>query len=192
MKAFYALIAAIAFSGATMPAAYGKAPLPAAANDTLYTRDTMLVLVPEFYDIRKLNYGDTTYIIKCYNRHDSLLQSWKSFDEVKFVSVIKNYTDNQHTYKDHGKELPLPVSSIAYRYDKIGTDKWRCINYANHDYSELHEDTRRIVKTDVKMQRLVIQRMMPDVIEVRNMAIIYKYYAVSAGATAGKPVIKKK
>ena len=153
-------------------------PSSASNNDTIYTHDTMSVSLPEFFDIKKLNTKDTTYVVKCYDAHDSLMTSWKSFDDVHFVSVFKNYTDYEHTYKDHGKQLPLPVSYIAYRYDKLGPHKWSSIEYATHKYTELKEEPETIVKTDMTQQRLLIQRFMPDGYEVRQFVVLYKYYKV--------------
>ena len=166
--------------------AMGKWTNNTAGKDTVYTHDTMIIKVPEFYDVKKLNQKDTTYIIKCYDLHDSLLRSWKSFDEVRYVSIFKTYTDYSHTYKDHGKELPLPVSFIAYRYDKLGTNKWRRIEYPNQKYTELKEDAGIIVKTDVTKQRLLIQRFMPDGMEVRELSILYRYYKVSPAGSGFK------
>jgi hypothetical protein len=126
-----------------------------------------VVSVPEFYWLQPVQSVDTTFEMKCYDRQNKLLEQWTMFDQVRYVSVFKTYTDSKHTYKDRdGHVLPLPVSSIITRYDRIGTQQWLRVNYANQQYTKLTEHRDNIVKTDTLKT-------------AEGRVVIYRYYSVA-------------
>jgi hypothetical protein len=115
-------------------------------NPTLYT----VVLLPEFLTARSPEY-DTTFSFEYYDARSNKisLDTVQDVATVHSVSLIKNYTDRAHTYVDKdGKEKPLPVSKIVYRYDRSGPGKWMTIDYATNKVGMLKEFPDEIVRTD--------------------------------------------
>lgn len=109
------------------------------------------LLLPEFYSYLPRIDKDTEFKYECYNIHHDLLaiDSVHDFEAVRYISLFKNYPDRAHTYIDPtGNEKPLPISKIIYRYDKIGTDKWLSVNYANNKTINLVEFKAYVSKVD--------------------------------------------
>jgi hypothetical protein len=120
--------------------AFGRTPAP---QSTL--------LFPDFYSYNPIRKGDTLFRYLCYDRRDSLINvdTLQNIDLVRYISLFISYTDHDHNYKDaQGQILPLPVSKIIRRYDKLGTDKWMSIDYANNKYIELNENKSDITRTE--------------------------------------------
>ena len=114
------------------------------SNVTIFT-----YTVPEFYYYLPKKNRDTTLEFKCYDYRDSLMPDVPDYDSVHYYSVFKSYTDSAHTYKDsNGDKKLLPVSSIVKRYDRLGTNRWMCIEYPKNNYLELTEYKNIIVNTD--------------------------------------------
>lgn len=131
-------------------------------------------LVPEFYYIDSLYKGDTSFVYTCYDSRDSILNmdTIQNFEQVHYISLLKNFTDHEHTYRDNdGTKKPLPVSVIAKRYDKLGVNKWMSISYPGNKYEELKENKSEIVKVDSFMEESQSGKEM--------ILSIYKYYKVS-------------
>ncbi len=116
---------------------------------------TELYLVPEFYFPDEQQNGDTTLSFTCYDSRDSVMNmdTVADFNKVRYASLIKVYTDHEHTYKDDdGKRKPLPVTLIVGRYDRLGKEKWMNIAYPGNKYTELKEYRNEIVRTDSLME----------------------------------------
>ncbi|MCW3122872.1 MAG: hypothetical protein JWQ38_2364 [Flavipsychrobacter sp.] len=131
-------------------------------------------LVPEFYYIDSLHKGDTSFVYECYDNRDSILNmdTVQDFDQVRYISLLKKYTDHEHTYRDNdGSRKPLPVSVISKRYDKLGKNKWMSIGYPGNKYQELKEYKNDIVKIDSFMEKT------PSGNEI--ILSIYQYYKVA-------------
>jgi len=145
--------------------------------NSLRNKPTTIVekyLVPEFYHSNPIQVADTTFSYDCYDRRDSLLNmdTVMDFALVKYLSLIKSYTDREHTYKDKdGIRQPLPVSYISRRYDRLGNSRWMCITYPGNKYAELKEYQNEIVRTDTFSE---------DVKQNVKVLSIYNYYKVRA------------
>ena len=96
--------------------------------------------VPEFYYPDTLYKGDTTFAYVCYDARDSVLNADTVIDfaNVHYLSLFKSFIDYNHTYRNEGKNTPLPISLIVHRYDRISTDKWSSISYPENKYAELN------------------------------------------------------
>ncbi len=142
---------------------FGRQPIP---PDTRKT-----VLLPDFCFAGTKTIADTTLKLEYNNgSHNALLpDTLSNYQLLRYVSVIKTYTDHTHTYKDAtGKLQPLPVQKIIHRYDKTSTNKWLCIDYANGKPYTLTEYSTDIVRTDSSMTT--------DPVLGNNNTIVYKYY----------------
>lgn len=136
---------------------------------------TDLYLVPEFYSIDSMYNGDTSFVYSCYDRRDSIMDmdTVQNFEQVRYISLLKNFTDHEHTYRDNdGTKKPLPVSVIAKRYDKLGQNKWMSIAYPGNKYQELIENKNEIVKVDSFMEESATGKEI--------ILSVYKYYKVTA------------
>lgn len=122
---------------------FGRNPEPAAAAPALF--------FPDFYSYQPTMKGDTTFKYLAYDRRDSLINvdTLHNTDAIRYISLFISYTDHQHNYRNaQGQILPLPVSKIIRRYDKLGTDKWMSIDYANNKYIELRENRSTITRNE--------------------------------------------
>jgi hypothetical protein len=131
-------------------------------------------LVPEFYFFDTLVCGDTAFVYECYDREDSIVDAdtLHDFGVVHNITYFKKFTDKAHTYKDSGKEKPLPVSLIVRRYERLAKDKWMCISYPGNKYEELREYKNEFVHVDT------VRNSYPD---ARLTVVgIYRYYKVAA------------
>ncbi len=109
--------------------------------------DTIHYYVPDFYSANNKYARDTVFVFKCYDKHDSLIKYVEDFEQVRYYSLFKEYIDSTHTYKDNkGVRQFLPVSFIVSRYDKVGKDRWMCIQYPGNKYTELKVDRKEIVE----------------------------------------------
>ena len=103
--------------------------------------DSTFYSVPDFYAASPRFSRDTMFIFRCYDKHDSLIKSVDDYEQVRYYSEYKEYTDSFHTYKDaDGVKKFLPVSIIVHRYDRVSKDKWMCIEYPGNKYTELRAD----------------------------------------------------
>ena len=118
-------------------------------------QDTFYFFAPLF--LRKTPKGcfesftikDTTFHFEFYDFRDSIIDNVEDIADVGYISMFKSYIDSQHTYKDHeGKLQLLPIEQIQTRYDRIDTDKWMYINYANHKYTKIVEQPYDITTID--------------------------------------------
>ena len=135
---------------------------------------TDVYLVPEFYYTDSFHKGDTSFVYACYDRRDSILNmdTVRDFEQVHYISLLKNFTDHEHTYRDNdGTKKPLPVSVIAKRYDKLGQNKWMSIGYPGNKYEELKENKNDIVKVDSFMEESPSGKEM--------ILSVYQYYKVT-------------
>ena len=121
----------------------GQAAFPAA--DSVIWR-------PEFYKTTPRKVADSTFVLKCYDRQNKETSCNASWDNVRFVSVFREYTDYKHTFKDKdGVVKPLPASQIVMRYDKTGTDHWMAVNYATGAYTNLKEYRDKVTQKDTAL-----------------------------------------
>ncbi len=108
-------------------------------------------LVPEFYFHAPQKVKDTTYEFFCYESKDSVMDNVTDYDLVHYYSLYKSFTDSTHHYKDdNGNKKPLPVSAIVKRFDRIGKDKWMCVQYPHNKYTELKDFKNVIVSSDTE------------------------------------------
>ena len=85
--------------------------------------------------------GDTSYYFSFFDSRDSLIDAPTDPDEIGFVSLIKSFRDPGHTYKDkNGNEMPLPVSVIVKRFDRIDAASWQCVDYRTNKFSRIVTD----------------------------------------------------
>jgi hypothetical protein len=112
--------------------------------------DTFTLFYPGFYFRETKTNKDTTWKFECYDMRDSIIHDqFPERDEIHYFSLFKTYTDSAHTYIDeHGKKQLLPTGSILKRYDKLGADKWMCIDYATNKFTVLKEDRDKIIGND--------------------------------------------
>ena len=76
------------------------------------------------------------------------MEDVEDFSKVRYYSLFKEYIDSTHTYKDkNGAKQFLPVSVIVKRYDRLGKNKWMCIEYPGNKYTELKEDITDVTET---------------------------------------------
>ena len=142
---------------------FGRQPIPSDTHKT--------ILLPDFCFAGTKTIADTTLKLEYNNgSHNMLLPDTLSdYQLLRYVSVIKTYTDHTHTYKDAtGKLQPLPVQKIIHRYDKTSSNKWLCIDYANSKPYTLTEYSTDIVRTD--------STMTTDPVLGNINTIVYKYY----------------
>lgn len=142
---------------------FGRQPIP---HDT-----RKIILLPDFCFAGTKTIADTTLKLEYNNgSHNTLLlDTLSNYQLLRYVSVIKTYTDHTHTYKDAtGKIQPLPVQKIIHRYDKTSTDKWLCIDYSNGKPYTLTEYSTDIVRTD--------STLTTDPVLGNNNTIVYQYY----------------
>lgn len=142
---------------------FGRQPIP---PDTRKT-----VLMPDFCFAGTKKIADTTLKLEYNNGSHNALQpdTMSDYQLLRYVSLIKTYTDHTHTYKDAtGKLQPLPVQKIIHRYDKISSNKWLCIDYANGKPYTLTEYSTDIVRTDST-------QTIDPVLGNKN-TIVYQYY----------------
>ena len=141
-------------------------------SDTPHRPGTIVedFLVPDFYYLDTLRKGDTTFAYVCYDDRDSVINAdtVEDFVNISYMSLFKSYIDYLHTYRDHGKLIPLPVSLITERYDRIADDKWTNISYPSNKYTQLQEFRDDIVRIDT----------FKDLDSASHITIesIYKYY----------------
>ena len=141
------------------------------ANENSNQNKTLLL--PEFFEHRYRTDKDTIWEYKCYNNKDSLLSldTLNNTDGIRYYSLFKTYTDSSHKYVDaNGIKQFLPVSSIIARYDKMGTDKWMYIDYANNKFLYLKEYKSEILRS--------YNTVMPATKHEPGYMITYKYYRV--------------
>lgn len=132
---------------------------------------TYVFTVPEFYFHRPQQVKDTTYEFFCYDSRDSVMGHISDYDSVHYYSLYKSYIDSTHHYKDdNGNKKPLPVSAIVKRFDRIGKDKWMCVQYPHNKYTELKDFKNVIVSSD--SDRIV------DAITGNEELLIYNHYKV--------------
>lgn len=109
-------------------------------------------LLPEFFFYDTVYNGDTALVCQCFDGQGEAIDAdtLNDFRTVEQLSLVKNYTHGTHTYKaDNGVELPLPVSVVACRYNRLGGgSKWMRMMYPGSKVTMLQEDTARIVRTD--------------------------------------------
>ena len=108
-------------------------------------------LVPEFYFTDTMRKGDTTFAYVCYDTRDSVLNVdtvYDDFANVHYLSLYKSFIDHIHTYRDNGKDKPLPVSLIVHRYDRLSVNRWSSITYPENKYEELGEFKNDIIRVD--------------------------------------------
>ena len=121
-------------------------------SDSTAVLDTPVFFVfPEFYSFWPVDKNDTTLKYQCYDMQNDLLNAdtLHNVDEVKFIELVKVYTDYTHTYVDNdGKPQPMPVLSKISRYDRSGIDKWVKQEFATKEYSYFKEDRSDIVRAD--------------------------------------------
>jgi hypothetical protein len=106
---------------------------------------------PDFFYFDTLYAGDTTFVYECYDSRDSVLckDTLHDFEQVRYISLFKRYTDPAHTYNDNsGEKKPLPVSLIVDRYDKTGKDKWINISYPGNRLRMLKEYKNDVIRVD--------------------------------------------
>ncbi len=142
---------------------FGRQPIP---SDT-----RKIVLLPDFCFAGVKTIADTTLKIEYNNgSHNTLLLDTLSYYQLlRYVSVIKTYTDHSHTYKDaNGKLQPLPVQKIIHRYDKTSSNKWLCIDYTNGKPYTLTEYSTDIVRTD--------STQITDPVLGNKNTVVYQYY----------------
>lgn len=142
---------------------FGRQPIP---PDTRKT-----ILLPDFCFTGTKNIADTTLKLEYNNSsHNTMLPDTLSNHQLlRYVSLIKTYTDHTHTYKDAtGKLQPLPVQRIIHRYDKTSTNKWLCIDYSNGKPYTLTEYSTDIVRTD--------STQTTDPVLGNKNTIVYQYY----------------
>ncbi len=127
-----ALVSIISFSGIAQTS---KHPIKTGSDAQL---DSTFYSVPDFYSASPRFSRDTMFIFRCYDKHDSLIKYVNDYEQVRYYSEFKEYTDSFHTYKDtNGVKQFLPVSTIVRRYDRVARDKWMCIQYPGNKYTEL-------------------------------------------------------
>ncbi|WP_133162652.1 hypothetical protein [Flavipsychrobacter stenotrophus] len=118
--------------------ANGQAPKHSIKATTAAQLDSTFYSVPDFYSASPRFSRDTMFIFRCYDKHDSLIKYVNDYEQVRYYSEFKEYTDSFHTYKDtNGVKQFLPVSTIVRRYDRVARDKWMCIQYPGNKYTEL-------------------------------------------------------
>lgn len=130
-------------------------------------------LAPEFYFADTVHTGDTAWAFECYGLRNNLLNmdTVMDFQQVKYLSLYKKYTDPEHFYKDDkGQRQPLPVAFISKRYDRLGSDKWMSISYPGNKFTQLKEYTTTIVRTDSFMEEGATKNEM--------IMSVYEYYKV--------------
>jgi hypothetical protein len=115
-----------------------------------FSQDSIeVVYVPDFVIMTEQRKGDTTYVMKCYNKSNDLLANWQRFEEIAYVSVFENYIDKKNYYRDkNGVNQPLPVSSIIMRYDRLGINKWMRVAYKTRKYDQLMAEPTKVVRQD--------------------------------------------
>ncbi len=138
---------------------------------------TDIYTVPEFYRYDTFYVADTSFVYKCYDSRDSLMDddTVKDFAAVRYISLFKNYTDHAHTYTDKdGKKKPLPITNIVERMDRMGAANWMKIKYPGGKFSTLTEQRDQIVRIDTFVEKY----------EHPNVTVVsvYNYYKVSTKA----------
>gem|GEM_PF-6248996 len=96
-------------------------------------------------------FRDTIYRYEYYNAAHELINpdTLTEYRNLKFISLLRAYTDTEHTYKDaSGVQQPLPVSRIINRYDRIGNEKWLCVDYLKNKTYSITDNIADIVKRD--------------------------------------------
>lgn len=142
----------------------------AAQDGKAADQGTYVLYLPEFLSSTPKHGADTTYSYEYYDARTRKvsLDTVTDFSAIYSVSMFKSYTDRAHTFVDKdGREKPLPVSKIVYRYDRSGANKWMTIDYATNKTGTLNEFKDEIVKTD------------SSVVNENNRII--KYYRVEPG-----------
>lgn len=133
------------------------------------------VLLPEFYTRGEKHINDTVLKYECYDATNQIIlpDTLTDYKTLRYLSLIKTYPDPIQKYKDaNGTLQPLPIQKIVYRYDKVGSDKWLTVDYANNKQATFQEHTTNIVRTDTASIS-----MLP----AGNYTItICKYYKVSS------------
>ena len=135
--------------------------------------DTLHYSLPAFYSLDRQRYGDTLIEYRCYDKHDSLINrlDLQPFDKVSYVTLVKEYADIYHHYKDdNGVEHPLVVNKILLRYERTGNKRWMVIDDATNKMQLLKEMPANIVK------RATVQEI--DAASKRSAFIICQYYKV--------------
>lgn len=146
---------------------YGHS-MVATAQVTTNNNDIIVTYLPDFYYLTPKRIADTLYEMKAYDKAGNLLEDITQFGNVSYISVYKNYTDYSHTYKDKGKDLPLPVSVIVYRYDRLGKTKWMYINYPEKkqafytEHRDVLENHSSIVDPNGKIIEIQTYRVQAD------------------------------
>lgn len=128
-------------------------------------------LVPEFYFHQPKTIKDTTLEFLCYDNRDSLIPNVENYDDVRYYSLFKKFTDTEHTYTDKdGSKKPLPVSFIVKRYDASAKDKWMSIEYPGNKLTELKGFKNIIVSSDTEKVK--------DPVTDKQMLRVYNRYKV--------------
>ncbi len=120
-------------------------------DTTKKVTDVINYLVPEFYFHLPRKIKDTTLEFLCYDQRDSLMPNVDNYDSVRYYSLMKTYTDSEHTYVDsNGLRQLLPVQMIVKRFDRISKSKWMCVEYPGNKYTEFTEYKSVIVGADTE------------------------------------------
>lgn len=112
--------------------------------------DTSYNYVPEFYRNDYSRVADTLLRYVAYDSRDSVIKYIDDYEKVRYYSLFKEYTDSAHTYKDkNGVKQFLPISFITRRYDRLGKNRWMCIEYPGNKYHEYKDDRNTIVEEKI-------------------------------------------
>lgn len=129
------------------------------------------VLLPDFCTVQKRIAGDTVYNFEFYDRASRQLSpdTLRNPGDVYFISLIRNYSDPEHTYRDSdGKQQPTPIHKIVHRYDRTNINKWLTVDYTTNKSASYVTDAKDITRTDTVS--------VPNVAQGNNRITIYRYY----------------
>lgn len=108
-------------------------------------------LFPQFYSYWPANVNDTILKYECFdaNQNPINVDTLQNVLDVKFISLVRSYTDYVNTYIDsQGKASPVPISKMLYKYDRTGADSWRSFDYSSNYVAELREYKDDVMKAD--------------------------------------------
>lgn len=141
---------------------------------------------PEFYHHWPVDHNDTILKYECYDAYNSQLNvdTISDANVLQHINFVKTFTNYMHTFIDvDGKPKPSVVRKTIFRYDKMESDSWRCLEYSNGNVTEVKEIKSNIVRADTTV--------VTDPLTGANQMTVRRYYKVVEVEKPAKPTAEE-
>lgn len=141
---------------------------------------------PEFYHHWPVDHNDTILKYECYDAYNAQLNvdTLNDANVLQHIYFVKTFTNYMHTFIDvDGKPKPSVVRKTVFRYDKMESDAWKCLEYSNGNVTEVKEIKSNIVRADTTV--------IADPLTGANQMTVRRYYRVVEVEKPAKPTTEE-